>query len=278
MTKIIMGILENYIEGILDFFSVSLINTIVDMGLRIERYMIANIDQSFFNNLFTAFSSVGISLIVVKFLKKGFDMYVLWTDGDADADPSLLITNFVKAMAMALTFTVIYNIFTDIVFELANDLSSSIGVFTKEGLLEALTQTVSVTLATLTASLVYAVMLAILYIKFIFNGLEMLFLRLGGPLACLGLMDADKGVFRTYIQKFFQVTATILTQSVLLRLSIALVLSGSVIYGIATAYFAITTPKFIREFLIVSGSGGITNNVYQDARMAQMARTLALRK
>jgi hypothetical protein len=32
----------------------------------------------------------------LKFLKKGFETYVLWTEGDADADPLLLLTNFLK--------------------------------------------------------------------------------------------------------------------------------------------------------------------------------------
>jgi hypothetical protein len=33
---------------------------------------------------------MAVAMIILKFLKKGFETYVLWTDGDADADPLLL--------------------------------------------------------------------------------------------------------------------------------------------------------------------------------------------
>ncbi|WP_326497917.1 conjugal transfer protein TrbL family protein [Clostridium sp. ZS2-4] len=35
--------------------------------------------------------------------------------------------------------------------------------------------------------------------------------------ACVGLLDADNGVFRTYIQKFFQSTLAVLVQIVLAK-------------------------------------------------------------
>ena len=37
-----------------------------------------------------------------KFLKKGFETYVLWSDGDADEEPIAILTNFFKAMACLL--------------------------------------------------------------------------------------------------------------------------------------------------------------------------------
>nr|WP_242836692.1 conjugal transfer protein TrbL family protein [Clostridium sp. BNL1100] len=32
---------------------------------------------------------MAVAMIILKFLKKGFEAYVLWTEGDADADPLL---------------------------------------------------------------------------------------------------------------------------------------------------------------------------------------------
>ncbi len=50
----------------------------------------------------------------------------------------------------------------------------------------------------------------------------MLILRIGFPLACVGLMDADKGgVFKTYIQKLFQVSITIMVQITIAKLALS---------------------------------------------------------
>jgi len=47
-------------------------------------------------------------------------------------------------------------------------------------------------------SLIFFICFFILYIQFLTRGLEILILRVGVPLACVGLMDNDNGVFRTY--------------------------------------------------------------------------------
>ncbi len=44
--------------------------------------------------------------------------------------------------------------------------------------------------------------------------------------------------------------------------------------GLAAAYFAVTSPKFIKEFLIFTSGGGLVNNLYSGARLVQMARTI----
>ena len=72
-----------------------------------------------------------------------------------------------------------------------------------------------------------------LYIQFLTRGLEILILRIGLPLACVGLMDNDNGIFRSYIQKFFQSTMAVLVQIVLAKLGVALMLNTHVFWGLA---------------------------------------------
>ncbi len=52
--------------------------------------------------------------------------------------------------------------------------------------------------------LVIAVQLALLYFQFLTRGFEMLILRLGIPFACIGLLNANQGAFKGYIQKIYK--------------------------------------------------------------------------
>ena len=58
--------------------------------------------------LFEILLGFGVSLIILKFLKKGFECYVMWTDGDPDSEPIQLIIRFVQAIAVAVCFPVMY--------------------------------------------------------------------------------------------------------------------------------------------------------------------------
>lgn len=95
--------------------------------LHAEQYMTIMLGTDGFTEVFKVFFGLGISLIVLKFLKKGFETYILWTEGDADADPLLLLTNFFKALAVAVSFPVLYIWLADIVDKLTNKLLNAIG-------------------------------------------------------------------------------------------------------------------------------------------------------
>ena len=80
-----------YIDGLME--------GIVPLTLYAEQYMSTLAGVDLFDALFDIVFGFGVSLIILKFLKKGFETYVLWSDGDADEEPISLLTNFFKAMA-----------------------------------------------------------------------------------------------------------------------------------------------------------------------------------
>lgn len=227
-----------------------------------------------FDFLFKMFFGYGVSLIILKFLKKGFEIYILWTDGDADADPILLLTNFFRAMAIAIAFPTIYGWFAEIIEKATTDILVAIGL--NMGMTPAAISNSIATLGLFPAimTLVFFIIYIFLYIQFLKKGLEILILRVGLPLACTGLMDADKGVFKTYIQKFVQSFFTVLIQVVLAKIGLSLMLNNHVLWGIACLLLALKTPRFLQEFLIVSSSGGGMQGVYSSVRMVQMAKTV----
>ncbi len=252
----------------------NILSGLVPMTLHAEKYMTTMLGSNGFTEIFNIFFRFGVSLIVLKFLKKGFETYILWTEGDADADPLLLLTNFFKSLAIAVSFPVMYEWLAEIVDELTNKLLTAIATGMQADFTAIISGISSAGLFTAIISLILFIVFFLLYLQFLMRGLEILILRIGLPLACVGLLDSDKGMFKTYIQKFFQSTVAVVVQIVLAKLGVGLMLNTHVFWGLAAVMLSVKTPKFLQEFMIVSGGSpsGAMGTVYQSARIVQMAR------
>lgn len=253
-----------------------LLTGIVPMTLYAEQYMTTvsgtNIAATLFNILF----GFGVSLIVLKFLKKGFETYILWSDGDADEEPLSLLTNFSKALAVAVCFPTLYKWMADIVEDMTNQLLTAIGVTTNYGWQAWVNGISTMGLVTAIFGLIFIICYFMLYFQFLMRGLEIFILRVGVPLACVGLLDNDKGVFKAYLNKFFQSMLAVVVQIVLAKLGVGLMLNMHVFWGLACMMLAIRTPRFLQDFLITTGGGGggVINNVYHSVRLIGMAQKL----
>lgn len=254
----------------------TLLDGLVPMALHAEDYMDTLLGTNGISGIFDIFFAFGVSLIILKFLKKGFERYILWTEGDPDTEPILLLTGFFKSLAIAICFPTLYDWLTEII----SDLSSQLITIISEGMITdfsaVITGISSAGIFTGIVSLIFFICFFILYIQFLTRGLEILILRVGVPLACVGLMDDNNGIFRTYIQKFFQSTLAVLVQIVLAKLGVALMLNTHVFWGLAALLLALRTPKFLQEFIIISGGqggGGVMNKVYSTARIYQMGKS-----
>jgi hypothetical protein len=72
----------------------NLLTDIVPMTLYAEQYMTVVSGVNLAETLFDIIFGFGISLIILKFLKKGFETYVMWTDGDSDERTSISAHQF----------------------------------------------------------------------------------------------------------------------------------------------------------------------------------------
>ena len=254
-----------------------LLTGIVPMTLYAEQYMTTVSGSNIADTLFNILFGFGVSLIVLKFLKKGFETYILWSDGDADEDPLSLLTNFFKALAVAVCFPTLYQWMADIVEDMTNQLLTAIGVTTNYGWQAWVNGISTMGLVTAIFGLIFIICYFMLYFQFLMRGLEIFILRVGVPLACVGLLDNDKGVFKAYLNKFFQSMLAVVVQIVLAKLGVGLMLNMHVFWGLACMMLAIRTPRFLQDFLITTGGGGggVINNVYHSVRLIGMAQKLA---
>lgn len=259
----------------------SVLQDLVPMTLYADRYMLTANGGSMIDTLFDILLGFGVSLIILKFLKKGFECYVMWTDGDPDTEPISIVIRFMQAVVVAVCFPILYGWMAKAAESLIDDLLVAIGASTDYDWQTWVNGISSLGLVTAIFGLIFVICYFILYFQFLMRGLEIMILRIGMPMACVGLLDNDKGVFKTYINKFFQSTLAVVIQICLCKLGVGMMLNVginmNVFWGLACLVLAIKTPAFLRDFLVPTGggAGGVINNVYHSVRLVGMVKGMA---
>lgn len=258
----------------------AMLQDLVPMTLYSDRYMLAANGGSMVDTLFDIVLGFGVSLIILKFLKKGFECYVMWTDGDPDMEPAGLVIRFMQAVVVAVCFPILYGWLAAAAEGLINDLLAAIGAATDYEWQAWVNGISSMGLVTAIFALIFIICYFILYFQFLMRGLEIMILRIGMPMACVGLLDNDKGIFKTYINKFFQSTFAVVIQICLCKLGVGMMLNiginMNIFWGLACMVLAIKTPSFLRDFLVsTGGAGGVINNVYHSVRLVGMVKGMA---
>lgn len=276
MSYLIMQLISEIIGGSMSYVN-TMLDGIVPIALHAEDYMDTLLGTNGINGVFDIFFAFGIALIILKFLKKGFDRYILWSDGDADEEPLMLLTGFFKALAVAVCFPTIYDWLADVIADMSSQVIKLISEDMTIDFSVIITGIATAGLFTGIISLIFFICFFMLYLQFLTRGLEILILRVGVPLACVGLMEDNNGLFRTYTQKFFQSTLAVMVQIILAKLGVALMLNAHIFWGLAALMLALRTPKFLQEFIIISGGqggGGMMNKIYSTARIYQMGKSV----
>lgn len=262
MEIILIALISAILTSALPFID-GILTSIVPISLYSEKYMGTMLGNTNFDAIFKLSFDFGVSLIVLKFVKKIFDFYITWLDGDPTEEPLTLLSNFLRAMIVAIGSSTLYEWLATVVEEFTNEMLSTIGVDMNPDFATIINSVSSAGIFNGIITLIFFICFFIMYLQFLKRGVEMLVLRIGLPIACVGLMDSDKGVFGSYIKKFFQSTLTIIVQICLVKFSIGLMLNSHVFWGIATMSLALKTPRFLQEFILTSGSGISPSSLYQ---------------
>ncbi len=221
---------------------------------------------------------VAVALIGLKLLFKGWQIYILWRDGDADNSPVDMLVGSAQAAVVIVAFPTLYEYAADITLYVANGIIGTIGVYEDSATLDlsGVVQTVPNGLVDVLLLLIYFIMLFILWIILLKRGFELLILRLGVPLACVGLIDSDMGLFKNYLLTLYKTLITTVIQMVAMSLSIKLALTCSfinIILGIAAAFTAFGAPVIMQGILIPTG-GGVTSKIHTASMAANGIRRL----
>lgn len=272
MEKLLTDLISSIIGGVDNVIN-SAFSSLMDLCFNAEYTLTHNfgVEVLSFNNLKTIIFSMALSLIILKFLKKGFDIYILWTEGESDTPPLTFIVYFIRAIVTLVCFTILYEWIIQIAKDFGNQmltamnynndlpLTTTIANFAVSGIFSSL------------IAIIVMILLFVLYIQFIIRGFEIFILKLGFPLACVGLVQADGGVFKSYSEKLLKSILTVLVQIILCKVALALIMSTQYLYAIAGIITAIKTPKFLQEFMLGGGMGGISNVVVTASKTMELS-------
>ena len=278
MEELLTGLVSSIIGGA-DSVINTVFNSLLDVCFNAEQGLtnILGTEILNFTTLKEVILSFAITLIILKFLKKGFEIYIMWTEGDTDIPSSTYITYFIRALVLAISFPVLYDWFIRTARSFADSILLALNIGEQQGIIEALLKGVPLGLFSSIFAVIILVMLFLLYIQLLMRGIEMFILKIGFPLACVGLVDSDKGVFAPYVKKFFQSTLTVIVQLALVKIGILLIISNQFIYATAVLLLALRTPKFLQEFMLTTGNGGsgISNAVHTTSKTIELTKQVS---
>ena len=355
----------------------ALSDTLILSSLKIESILntinltVSPLTAELIQNVYDRIYLIILVLVALRCIWKGFQVYVLWRDGDADVSPHNLITGVALALIVSVAFPTLYNIgvaatidigtqvietindsagyvpydpdaaqtqaravwdsffaeydkngddslsseeeapldkklFDDATFRksfvdrllaqtpqfyqgrlvsdddydtvrdyihtLAYDGKLNIEALTVEDSLEWVSAKDSVPL--LVIALLYLLCYLVLFLKLLGRGAEMLFLRWGFPIAAMGLVNSDGGIFPSYVQLLLKQMATSLIQVTALILSLYIAIGSGSIFGIVPTlssdtggvisllvsisilFVAFRAPALLSQIMTPQGSGG----------------------
>jgi len=256
MTDMLVELIQNFISGSESTLN-SLFNSMMNLVFFIERELlyipetenIVGINKVDFNEIYKIIFDFATYLLVIVFIAKAIKIYFMMREGDNEQNPIHLIVGMLKAVIIMICFKEIYVIGVGIVEELLNSILNAMSI-QGTNLAEALANNIQGGIFTAIACLVLLICWLLLICQFIMKGIELLVMRIGIPIASIGLLNSDGGVFPDYIRTFLMTAFTVVIQLALLNLSIATLMMNKLIYGIAIAVVSVNTPSIMSKYMI----------------------------
>ena len=272
MLDLLIEMFEGAIQSAVDFFN-NPYTSIAELVFYADEHLAKRLGATGLASLSRYMLYTGYLLILIKFLMKGFQQYILQTEGDPDASPLALGTRFIKALVIAVSFPTFYEwgaeIAMDIIEKAVDTLAGVRSISFTEAVLLYLKSGSG--FMWMLAGVTFVIIYILLYIQFIRRGLEVLILKVGVSWSCVGILDSDEELYKNYIRKFFHSFNTALAQLILLKFGIALLFKGEPIWAVAALSASLSTPKLIQELMVRIGGegGGLMNKAYYAGNLAR---------
>lgn len=263
MTDMLVELIQNFISGSESTLN-SVFNSMLNLVFYIERELmyipegaILPVHKIDFNAIYQIVFNYATYLLIIVFIVKAVKTYLLMRDGDSEQNPIQLVIGMLKAVIVMICFKEIYSIGVGIVEEFLNEI---LGIMSVQGtnLAEALSNNIQGGIFTAVACLVLLICWLLLICQFIMKGIELLVMRIAIPIASIGLLNSDGGVFPDYIRSFLMTAFTLVIQLSLLNLSIVTLIMNKLVYGIAIAVVAVNTPMIMSKYMIKPSANPIS--------------------
>ena len=235
-----------------------------------------------FNGLYRLFMSLSLSLLILKTLMYGFNVYILWRNGSPDENPIEMITRYIFAIALILSFNDLYKIIINISTDILNNINNL--VVPHLNVSELILSNMFAPGVNFLFTVIFIVIFIIEYIKGLVTlaskGIELFILRLGSSIAIISATTPQASIFNQYISAIIKQILSIFIMTISLNISLTIIADHPNLLGFLWASAAIKqvnkASSLLSQFTTTPNQGGGgAGMMMQMANMARMAITTA---
>ena len=220
-----------------------------------------NVISSVYYNLYNISLSIAISLMLLMALYHGFNTYILWRDGNPEENPIEIITRYLFAIAIMLSFREIYGICGGIVEEIITKINQVLVVSTKsiDNIVDVGEKILGF-VCTIIFFIVYIFQLIKAMLAIMSKGIELLIIRLGFPIACVSAVTPQASTFHAYVSSLIKAFFSVIVMKLLILLSVAIFFNNTNPIGLAWSISSLIMVNkgsaLINQFIIPQQGGG----------------------
>ena len=282
------GIVNDFLESILSsgakrMDGLHLTTTFAQQILKFEDYIGEAIKNGAFTSLFNLMYATMLILLSLKVIEKGFNIYILYRDGDADTPPKEMLLSIALAISAVALFPIIYDYISEFIMWLITESSKlmfiraeekmSLGKLVVNFLLKTSPGGNTSIIETI-GLLVFLVYVLVFWFQVVRRSVEMFILRMVFPLSCIGLVDSDGGMFKASTKLIIQNMMTIIVQYLCFNLSLILLEKHQLLFAFGAIQAAINGPALMQSLLANTGGSG-ANMGYKAQQAINISQTIS---
>lgn len=221
---------------------------------------------------------LAMTILIAKVMNEAFQTYILYQNGDHQADPGGLLVRTAQAVAVIATLPWIVQQVFDFGSKVSHDIAGlsvgSTGIGDFAFMVAAITATGGTVIAIF--CIVVAILLLVVAIQATIRGAELALMSVLGPIMALNLTANNRSMWSSWFKQLVIICTAQAFQILMLDGTFSLLTNQSVsgaglLLVIGWLWVTIKTPKFIQQFAYSTGfTGAIGGTAKQAGSMAIM--------
>jgi len=223
---------------------------------------------------------LAFTILVLKVMNEAFQTYILYQNGDPDADPSGLLIRTAQSVAIIATLPeiaiFIFNFGNKVALDVANLGTGSLDATTLVGMFVGL---FVYGLPIIILSIIILIMFLIVAIQSMIRGAELALMAVLGPIMALNLTANNRSMWSAWFKQLVIICTAQGLQIFMVKGALALVTTGALkntglITVFAWLWVTIKTPKFVEQFAYSTGFSGAVGGAGKQAGSMYLMRKM----
>lgn len=225
---------------------------------------------------------LAFTLLVLKVMNEAFQTYILYQNGDPDADPTNLLIRTAQAVAVIATLPeiviFIFNFGNKVVLDVANLSTGQTDITTWAAMAAGAIATAGLPIIIL--CIVVLMLFLVIAIQSLIRGGELALMAVLGPIMALNLTANNRNIWSAWFKQLVIICTSQGIQLFMVKGALGLVTTGvladtGLLTVFAWLWVTVKVPKYLQQFAYSSGfSGAVGGTAKQAGSMAIMRKMM----